>query len=108
MRLAQTGDLSRQAACRRFRAAVHASGYAQQKAFAAALGIRGVTSVNNVFKERQFPSRDMIAVLFQGHRVDFNFVLAGQFSQLPGDLQDALFAALADDPPPLKPDGAPT
>lgn len=91
--LARTDDMSKQAVCLRFRAAVKASGYDSQQAFANAAGV-GVSSVNNVFKEIQYPSRQMMASLFRGHRVDFNFILVGQFNQLHSDVQDALFATL--------------
>lgn len=99
LHLAETDDMSKRAVCRRFRAAVSAAGYARQRDFADAIGSRGVTSINNAFTEKQFPSREMMAVLFRGHRIDFNFILAGQFNQLPGDVQDSLFAALSRDMP---------
>ena len=97
--LAQTDDMSKAAVCRRFRAAVSAAGYKRQKEFAEAIGTRGVSSINNVFKELQFPSREMMGVLFYGHRIDFNFILAGVFNQLPNDVQEPLFKALQREKP---------
>ncbi|QDP64875.1 MAG: hypothetical protein Unbinned5081contig1001_32 [Prokaryotic dsDNA virus sp.] len=94
LQLSMTDDMSKSAVCRRFRAAVRASGYESQQAFANAAGV-GVSSVNNVFKEIQYPSRQMMMSMFRGHRIDFNFILVGQFNQLPSDVQALLFAALS-------------
>jgi hypothetical protein len=31
---------------------------------------------------------------FRSHRIDFNFLIHGEFAQLPADVQDRLFSAL--------------
>lgn len=93
-KLARTNDMSKEAVCARFKAAVAAAGYEKQKDFADALGNRGVSSISNVYKEMYYPSREMISLLYMQHRIDFNFVLAGQFNQLPADVQELIFENL--------------
>ena len=90
-RIARVGDMSKEASCARFRAAVKASGYKKQKDFAEALGTRGPTAINNVFKGIVYPSREMIKLLYLKHRIDYNFILTGQFNQLPFDVQELIF-----------------
>lgn len=51
-------------------------------------------AVSNAEAALSFPSRDMMRYLYRAHRVDFNFLLNGDFVQLPGDVQDQLFPAL--------------
>jgi len=67
--------------------------YKKQKDFADACGI-SITSYNNMEKGVQFPTRPVMSYLFRAHRIDFNFLMNGNFSQLPQDVQDALFPML--------------
>lgn len=64
-----------------------------QKAFAEAVGIKPTTYNSQEMKGR--PSLDVVRQLHTNHRIDANFILFGDFVQLPGDIQTALFAALA-------------
>lgn len=92
--LARTRDSSMEAASMRFRAARRAIGLSQEQ-FGAAIG-KGKAAINNAEKARSFPSRDMMLFLHREHRIDFNFLIVGEYAQLPGDVQDRLFSALAD------------
>lgn len=93
-RLALTGDASEMASGVRMKAARLTTGLGQE-AFGQHGGI-GKQAVNNVEKGRSFPSRPIMVYLFREHRIDFNFLILGQFSQLPGDVQDVLFEKLSD------------
>jgi DNA-binding XRE family transcriptional regulator len=65
----------------------------QQQAFAEAAGVKK-TTYNNMETGRSYPSREVMRYLFRGHRIDFNFILHGDFAQLPLDVQTELFANL--------------
>lgn len=90
--LARTGDTSKEAAGLRLRAARTSVGLSQLQ-----LGQvirKGKSAINNMEMARSFPSLDVMSYLFREHRIDFNFVIAGEYAQLPGDVQDRLFLAL--------------
>jgi transcriptional regulator with XRE-family HTH domain len=90
--LARTGDGSNEAAAIRLQAARKAIGLSQT-----ALGEFGgvkVAAINNMEKARSYPARSVMMYLFREHRIDFNFLIAGSFSQLPQDVQDRLFSCL--------------
>jgi DNA-binding XRE family transcriptional regulator len=91
--LSRKGDMGVEACAIRLIAARHASGAVNQKAFAEACGV-SYTSYNNMEKGRQFPNREVMRYLFRGHRIDFNFMMNGDFSQLPHDVLDLVFAQL--------------
>jgi len=91
-RLARYRDTSYGAISVRLRAAWHAAGYATQKDFAAALEMSPTTYNSQETKGR--PAIDVLHFLNRNHRIDYNFVLFGDFLQLPGDVQTALFDAL--------------
>jgi DNA-binding XRE family transcriptional regulator len=91
--LTRKGDMGVEACAIRLIAARHATGAANQKAFAEACGV-GITSYNNMEKGRQFPNREVMRYLFRGHRIDFNFMMNGDFSQLPTDVFERIFAEL--------------
>jgi transcriptional regulator with XRE-family HTH domain len=95
-RLARTGDTTPDAIGRRLRAARVITGLSQ-KDFAALLDLKPQTY--NSQEKRGAPSIDVMQHLYRAHRVDFNFILHGDFAQLPGDVQDELFAALFDGTP---------
>ncbi|MZR14247.1 helix-turn-helix domain-containing protein [Maritimibacter sp. DP07] len=91
--LARTGDESAEAAALRLRAAREAIQMSQIE-LGAAVG-RGKSAISNMEKARSFVSMDVMRYLFREHRIDFNFMMAGLYAQLPGDVQDRLFAELA-------------
>ncbi len=39
---------------------------------------------------------NVVRFLYRQHRIDYNFILNGDFAQLPGDVQDRLFPFLVD------------
>lgn len=90
--LARTGDESTEAAALRLRAARDAVGLSQID-LGNAVG-RGKSAISNMEKARSFVSMDVMRYLFREHRIDFNFMMAGLYAQLPGDVQDRLFVAL--------------
>lgn len=92
-RLARINDMGLEASAIRLRAAIMASGHTQ-KSFADALGL-SKSVVNNAVVGLSYPNYRVMQYLFRAHRIDFNFMMNGLFSQLPGDVQDQLFPALA-------------
>lgn len=56
----------------------------------------GVTNkvLSNAENGLTYPSRDILSTLWRSYRIDFNFMINGDFAQLPADVQDRLFAAL--------------
>lgn len=91
--LARTGDDSLDAAAARLRAAREVIGLSQEQ-LGEMVGKRK-SAISNMEHARSFVSMDVMRYLFREHRIDFNFMIAGQYAQLPGDVQDRLFAALA-------------
>ncbi len=91
--LAHRGKMDVKASAIRVKAARYAAGYDRQLDFAKACGI-SKTSYNNIEKGVQFPNREVMKFLYRAHRIDFNFVMNGDFAQLPGDVQNALFSGL--------------
>jgi DNA-binding XRE family transcriptional regulator len=92
-KLAHKGDMGVKASAIRTKAARIASGFGKQQNFALACGI-SKTSYNNIEKGIQFPNRDVMKFLYRAHRIDFNFIMNGDFAQLPSDVQESLFSAL--------------
>lgn len=64
----------------------------KQKEFAAQVGLSPTTY--NSQETKGAPSMKVMEYLYKNHRIDFNFVLFGDFLTLPGDVQSALFEAL--------------
>lgn len=91
--LARVTDMGIEACAVRLRAARGVTGKAQ-KDLAAAMGV-SATTLNNAERALTYPSRGMMVYLFRAYRIDFNFILHGDFAQLPGDVQENLFAELA-------------
>lgn len=81
----------------RLKAARIAAGYVKQTDFAAALGIPYKTY--HAQEKKGHPAVSTVRFLHRNHRIDFNFVYNGDFSQLPGDVRDALEMALLADMP---------
>lgn len=93
-RLARTGDAGNAAAALRLRAARAAIQYSQEQ-LGKAGGVKKA-AISNAEKGSVFPNRSVLVFLNREHRIDFNFMINGDFVQLPGDVQDQLFAVLAD------------
>lgn len=93
-KMARTGDTSKDAIGKRLRAARISVGY-KQKEFADLLKLKPQTY--NSQETKGAPSIEVMRHLYRAHRIDFNFILHGDFAQLPRDVQDGLFASLAGD-----------
>ncbi|MEO3479403.1 XRE family transcriptional regulator [Phaeobacter sp. CAU 1743] len=89
--LAQTGDVSPEAIRSRLLAARKSIGM-QQLEVAKELGLKKTTFHSQ--ESRGAPSIKTMRYYYRQHRIDFNFILHGDFAQLPQDVQDRLFAAL--------------
>lgn len=92
--LALTGDMSQKACAIRLRAARRvAFPGVEAREFADAAGVTK-KSLSLMEKGQQYPNRAVMKYLYRGHRIDFNFMINGDFAQLPHDVQSALFAQL--------------
>lgn len=91
---ARTNDMGLAATAIRLRAAFLATGLAQHGDLARAAGI-SKTVLSNAMAGSTYPNRDLMKYLYRAHRIDFNFIMNGDFSQLPGDVQARLFDTLA-------------
>ncbi|SET75707.1 hypothetical protein [Paracoccus homiensis] len=92
-KLARVNDMGLAATAIRLRAAYIVTGLPKQQDLAKASGI-SKTVLSNAMAGSTFPNRDVMKYLYRAHRIDFNFILNGDFAQLPGDVQDRLFPAL--------------
>lgn len=93
-RLARTGDADKEAAGIRLRAARRVSGLSQED-LGSAGGVKKA-AISNAEKGMAYPNRSVLVYLHREFRIDFNFMIHGDFAQLPGDIQDLLFDALSD------------
>lgn len=93
-RLSWHGDTGLAACAVRLRAARGVTGKQAQE-LARECGV-SKTVYSNAESGLNYPNRDVMKHLFRAYRIDFNFMINGDFVQLPGDVQDALFAALVD------------
>lgn len=91
-RLARTGDMSLEACALRLRAARHYTGLPQIEVCRQS-GVKK-TTYNNMEQALSFPSRDVMRWFYRTFRLDFNFLMNGDFAQLPADMHERLFAAL--------------
>lgn len=91
--LAMTGDTGTIACAHRLRAAIAVTG--QTHAHIASMIGRGSSSISNQVKGSQFPSRELMLYLYENFRIDFNYLIAGSFAQLPMDVQESLFEHLS-------------
>lgn len=85
--------MSVEASAIRLRAAFLVTGLDRRNALAKAAGV-SKTVLSNAMAGLTYPNRDLMKYLYLAHRIDFNFLMNGDFSQLPGDVQDKLFPAL--------------
>lgn len=92
--LARVNDMGLAATAVRLRAAFIVTGLSQHLELAKAAGI-SKTVLSNAMAGSTYPNRDLMKYLYRAHRIDFNFLMNGDFSQLPGDVQDRLFPALS-------------
>lgn len=91
-RLARKDDTGLAACAIRLRAARIFTGR-QSKDLAKDAGVsKGVMS--NAESGATYPNRDVMSHLYRNYRIDFNFLMNGDYAQLPGDVQDRLFPAL--------------
>lgn len=90
-RLARLGDISPEAVHTRLLAARNSIDMKQQDV-AAAVGLKKTTF--NSQEVRGAPSATTMRYYHRQHRIDFNFILHGDFAQLPQDVQERLFAQL--------------
>lgn len=91
-KLARLNDMGLEACAIRLRAALIVTKL-QAKQLAAASST-SKTALSNAMNGLTYPNRDVMKYLYRQHRIDFNFLMNGDFAQLPGDVQDALFPAL--------------
>lgn len=91
-RLTKIGDTGAEAIAHRLRAARQVAGLRQTEV-AAAIGISSKTLHSQEAKGA--PSIATMRYYYRNFRIDFNFFIHGDYAQLPGDVQTALFDALA-------------
>lgn len=94
-RLARTRDTSLAAAAVRILAARLATGLGQDE-LAKDMG-EGMTKqkLRNAEKGDNFPPLSLMRYFHRAHRIDFNFLMHGDFAHLHTDVQERLFSALA-------------
>lgn len=90
--VARTGDISLTACAIRLMAARMSIGLIQ-KQVADAVGTTR-SAIGNMEQGRSYPSLPILRFLYREHRIDFNFMMHGDFAQLPLDVQNRLFPAL--------------
>ncbi|MFC4668361.1 helix-turn-helix domain-containing protein [Seohaeicola nanhaiensis] len=91
-RLAHKDDTGLAACAIRLRAARAVTGKQAQQ-LAREVGV-SKTVYSNAENGLTYPNRDVMKHLYRSYRIDFNFLINGDFAQLPGDLQERLFPAL--------------
>ncbi|WP_206612984.1 helix-turn-helix domain-containing protein [Paenirhodobacter populi] len=91
-RLAKFGEVGLEACAIRLRASRKVTGLQQKEMAAAAHVSKSV--LNNAEMGLTYPNREIMQYLYREHRIDFNFMMAGLYAQLPGDVQERLFPAL--------------
>jgi len=91
--LSRLGDMSVEACSARLVAARQTTGMSQLEVSQQADVANN--SLNNMERGRQFPNREIMRYFYRAHRIDFNFLMHGDFAQLPQNVQAALFEKLA-------------
>lgn len=91
-RLARQNDTGLEASAIRLRAARKIAGRGQSE-MAAECGVSN-TVLSNAENGLTYPGREILSTYWRGYRLDFNFLINGDFAQLPMDVQDSLFSAL--------------
>lgn len=94
-RLALTRDTSKEAAARRILAARLSIPLGQDELARDMGGGMTKQKLRNAEKADNYPSLALMRYFYRAHRIDFNFLIHGDYVQLPSDVQDRLFAALA-------------
>lgn len=92
--LARQNDTGLVASAIRLRAARGVAGRGQT-AMARECGVSN-TVLNNAERGLTYPNRAILQTFWRGYRIDFNFMINGDYAQLAPDVQEALFVALAD------------
>jgi transcriptional regulator with XRE-family HTH domain len=93
-RLARYGDITREAAAFRLRAARGAlRPHRSQKAMADELGLRATTYASYETGD-VFPATDVVRHFLEHYDVDFNFIMFGDWRRLPSELCERLFDAM--------------
>ena len=92
LQLARVGDSSDKAAGRRLAAAIQAIGMSKS-GFAEASGQKPNAVINST-NGWSFPSKASIELLYREHRIDPIFIMFGNYSHLPSDVQERVFDAL--------------
>lgn len=90
--LARKDDTGLESCAIRLRAARQFTGL-KSKELANACGV-SKTVFSNAENGLTYPGREVMKHLYRAYRIDFNFMMNGDFAQLPGDVQDKLFDAL--------------
>ncbi|HCP80323.1 MAG TPA: hypothetical protein DIT67_01570 [Octadecabacter sp.] len=90
--LARTGDSSKEAIAARLKAA-RTMTRTSQGDLGKAVGVKNA-AISNMESARSFVTIDVMRHFHREHRIDFNFFIAGLYSQLPEDVQELLFDAL--------------
>lgn len=91
-RLAHFQDMGLAACAIRLRAARAVTELSQQD-FAKECGVTKQV-LNNAEAGLTYPNRSVMKHLYRAYRIDFNFMINGDFVQLPGDVQEKLFEKL--------------
>lgn len=91
-RLAMRNDMGLEACAIRLRAARLYTGLNQIE-ICNQIGVKK-TTYNNMEQALSFPSREVMRWFYRTHRLDFNFLMNGDFAQLPADIHAPLFDAL--------------
>lgn len=84
-----TGDVSKEACGYRIGLAVKSLGVTQLE-LSRRIGVTS-TTLNNMVKGRQIPSTKVMHFLNDKHGIDYNFVIAGIYKQLPHQVVSDLF-----------------
>ncbi len=85
------GDVTIEACAHRLLLALQAVGLSQSE-LAGAVGFQN-SSITNMVKARQFPSRDVMVHLYYNYGVDFNYFFVGDIAGLRKDLVDLLISS---------------
>ncbi|KPU84015.1 hypothetical protein JI58_06345 [Marinosulfonomonas sp. PRT-SC04] len=91
-RLTRQGDIGKEASGVRIRAARLAIGKSQAELGKAADVKKA--AISNVEQGLSLPNRELMRYLYREHRIDFNFLMHGDFNHLHQDVQDSLFFQL--------------
>lgn len=91
-RLTRHRDYSPEAISWRLQAAIKAAKIAQ-KTIATELD-KPLSTINSQIKSGS-PSNELMVYLYKSQRIDFNFVIFGDFAQLPSDVEAKLLDALS-------------